>query len=165
MSIGVLIFFAILGAFICAKSRVAGGAVVFSLIALVLFIGTPVGSGLPAMVGDVLNSVSKASQPLTGSAGSGPWDDRADRDRHGRGWRGGGLAGPGGVHGRRSRAVLPDRRGRARAGSTGGRGQGGVRGLPGPGAVPLLGDVGASTRCCRRADRGRAPRSRHRPDH
>ena len=71
MSIGVLIFFAILGAFICAKARVAGGAVVFSLIALVLFIGTPVGSGLPGMVGDVLNSVSKASQPLTGSAGAG----------------------------------------------------------------------------------------------
>lgn len=67
MNTGVLIFFAVLGAFICAKSRVAGGAVVFSLIALVLFIGTPVGSGLPGAVGDVLTSVSKASQPLTGS--------------------------------------------------------------------------------------------------
>ena len=70
MSTGVLIFFAILGAFICAKARVAGGAVIFSLIALVLFIGTPVGSGLPEAVGDVLNSVSKASQPLTGSPGT-----------------------------------------------------------------------------------------------
>lgn len=71
MSTGVLIFFAILGAVICAKARVAGGAVVFALIALVLFIGTPVGSGLPGAVGDVLNSVSKASQPLTGTTGSG----------------------------------------------------------------------------------------------
>ncbi|MEJ3652045.1 hypothetical protein WEH80_03410 [Actinomycetes bacterium KLBMP 9759] len=71
MSVGVLIFFAILGAFICAKARVAGGAVVFSLIALVLFIGTPVGAGLPGAISDVLNSVSKASQPLTGSTGPG----------------------------------------------------------------------------------------------
>lgn len=67
MSVGVLIFFAILGAFICAKARVAGGAVIFSLIALVLFIGTPVGSGLPGAVGAVLHSVSEASQPLTES--------------------------------------------------------------------------------------------------
>ncbi|MDN5859118.1 MAG: hypothetical protein L0H84_10890 [Pseudonocardia sp.] len=71
MSTGVLIFFAILGAFICAKSRVPGGAVMFSLIALVLFIATPVGSVLPGAVGDVLDSVSKAAQPLTGTAGSG----------------------------------------------------------------------------------------------
>lgn len=71
MSIGVLIFFAILGAFICAKSRVAGGAVAFSLIALVLFINTPVGAGLPEVIGDVLNAVSEASQPLTGSGESG----------------------------------------------------------------------------------------------
>lgn len=71
MSTGILIFFAVLGAFICAKSRVAGGAVVFSLIALVLFIGTPIGSGLPGVVSDVLDSVSKASQPLTGTDGAG----------------------------------------------------------------------------------------------
>lgn len=70
MSVGVLIFFAILGAFICAKARVAGGAVIFSLIALVLFIGTPVGSGLPGAIGAVLQSVSQASEPLTeGAAG------------------------------------------------------------------------------------------------
>lgn len=70
MSVGVLIFFAILGAFICAKARVAGGAVIFSLIALVLFIGTPVGSGLPGAIGAVLQSVSQASEPLTqGGAG------------------------------------------------------------------------------------------------
>src|SRR4051812_20613520 len=33
-SVGALILFAVLGAVICAKARVAGGAVVFSLIAL-----------------------------------------------------------------------------------------------------------------------------------
>ncbi|WP_298795992.1 hypothetical protein [Pseudonocardia sp. 73-21] len=70
MSIGVLIFFAILGAFICAKARVAGGAIVFSLIALVLFISTPMGSGLPGAIGDILSNVSKASEPLTAPANS-----------------------------------------------------------------------------------------------
>ena len=43
-SVGVLILFAVLGAVICAKARVAGGAIVFSLIALVLFVSTPAGS-------------------------------------------------------------------------------------------------------------------------
>ena len=45
--VGMLIVFAVLGAVICAKSRVAGGAVVFSLIALALFTTTPIGAGLP----------------------------------------------------------------------------------------------------------------------
>jgi hypothetical protein len=70
MSIGVLIFFAVVGAAICAKVRVAGGAIVFALVALVLFIGTPAGAGLPGMVSDFLSTVSQASQPIT-NAGSG----------------------------------------------------------------------------------------------
>ena len=67
-TVGVLIFFAALGVVICAKSRVAGGAVVFALIGLVLFIGTPAGAGLPGMVADFLGTVSQASQPLTGGS-------------------------------------------------------------------------------------------------
>ena len=43
----------------------AGGAIVFSLVALVLFIGTPAGAGLPGMVADFLSTVSEASQPFT----------------------------------------------------------------------------------------------------
>jgi len=64
-SVGILIFFGIVGAAICAKARVAGGAIVFSLVALVLFIGTPAGAGLPGMVADFLSTVSEASQPFT----------------------------------------------------------------------------------------------------
>ena len=64
-SVGILIFFAIAGAAICAKARVAGGAIVFSLVALVLFIGTSAGAGLPGMVADFLSTVSEASQPFT----------------------------------------------------------------------------------------------------
>lgn len=64
-TVGLLIFFAIIGAGICAKARVAGGAIVFALLALVLFIGTPAGAGLPGMVADFLATVGAASEPLT----------------------------------------------------------------------------------------------------
>ncbi len=63
--VGALIFFAIVGAVIFAKARVAGGAIVFALVGLVLFIGTPAGAGLPGMVSDFMSSVGEASQPLT----------------------------------------------------------------------------------------------------
>ncbi len=67
-TVGVLIFFAVLGAVICAKARSAGGAVVFSLIALGLFVATPAGAGLPGMLSDFVSSVSQASEPLTGGS-------------------------------------------------------------------------------------------------
>ena len=68
-SIGLLILGAVLGAFICAKTRSAAGAVVFSLIALVLFIGTPVGQALPGAVSTFMSAVDQATTPgLSGSA-------------------------------------------------------------------------------------------------
>ncbi len=67
-SIGVLIFFAVVGAVICAKARSAGGAVLFAGIAVVLFVATPAGAGLPGMLSDFVSSVSEASQPLTGGS-------------------------------------------------------------------------------------------------
>jgi hypothetical protein len=71
-TIGVLIFFAIVGSVICAKSRSAGGAVVFAAIGLALFISTPAGAGLPGMLSDFLAAVSQASEPLTsGGPGAG----------------------------------------------------------------------------------------------
>lgn len=68
-TVGLLIFFAIVGAAICANARVAGGAIVFALLALVLFIGTPAGAGLPGMVADFLSTVGAASEPLTEGSG------------------------------------------------------------------------------------------------
>lgn len=62
-SVGVLVLGAMLGAFICAKARSAGGAVVFSLIALVLFLATPVGSGLPGTVAAVVSAFDRAATP------------------------------------------------------------------------------------------------------
>lgn len=64
-TIGVLIAFALVGSLICAKSRSAGGAVVFAGIALALFIATPVGAGLPGMLSDFVSAISQAAQPLT----------------------------------------------------------------------------------------------------
>ena len=64
-SIGVLIFFAIIGAIICARSRSAGGAILFGVIAVVMFISTPMGSGLPGAVGSVVSTVRDITTPLT----------------------------------------------------------------------------------------------------
>ncbi|WP_219420272.1 hypothetical protein [Pseudonocardia nigra] len=69
-TIGALIFFAVVGAVICAKARSAGGAVVFSLIALGLFIATPAGAGLPGMLSDFVSAVADASEPLTEGSGA-----------------------------------------------------------------------------------------------
>lgn len=69
-TVGVLIVFAALGAFICAKARSAGGAIAFSLLALVLFIGTPAGAGLPGMLADFVSTVQQASEPFTSGSGT-----------------------------------------------------------------------------------------------
>ena len=64
-TLGILIVFALLGSVICAKSRSAGGAVVFAGIALALFIATPVGAGLPGGLSGFVSAISQAAQPLT----------------------------------------------------------------------------------------------------
>ncbi len=80
MSVGALILFSILGAVICAKARVAGGAVVFALIGLVLFVSTPAGSGLPAAVAGFVSTVDGAATPaLT----EGPQEARVPAGRDG----------------------------------------------------------------------------------
>jgi len=62
-SVGILILFSAVGAFICAKARVAAGAVVFSLIALVLFVSTPVGAGVPGAVMRFVDTVGESTTP------------------------------------------------------------------------------------------------------
>jgi hypothetical protein len=62
-SVGALILFSILGAVICAKARVAGGAVVFSMIALVLFVSTPAGRALPEALSGFVSAVDDAATP------------------------------------------------------------------------------------------------------
>lgn len=67
-SVGLLILFAVLGALICAKTRSAAGAVVFSLVALVLFVGTPVGQGIPDAISAFMSAVDQATTPALGGA-------------------------------------------------------------------------------------------------
>jgi len=62
-SVGVLILFCVLGAVICAKARVAGGAVVFTLIATVLFVSTPAGRAVPEVISGLISTVDDASTP------------------------------------------------------------------------------------------------------
>jgi hypothetical protein len=70
-NVGGLIFFAVVGAYICAKARVPGGAVVFALVAAVLFLSTPVGAHVPGLMSSFMNAVDAASSPaLTGGDGA-----------------------------------------------------------------------------------------------
>lgn len=64
-NVGVLIFFAILGSVICARARVAGGAVVFGVLAVVLFVSTPIGSGLPGVVSSLVSTIKDVTAPVT----------------------------------------------------------------------------------------------------
>lgn len=70
-SAGVLILFAIIGAVICARARVAGGAVVFGVLAIVLFVATPAGSGMPAVISGFLSTFDHAATPVLNGQGSG----------------------------------------------------------------------------------------------
>ncbi|GAA1858707.1 hypothetical protein GCM10009836_43680 [Pseudonocardia ailaonensis] len=69
-AVGVLIFFSIVGAFLCAKARFSGGAVAFSLVALVLFVATPAGQGLPGAVGSFLSTLNHTTTPVLTDAGA-----------------------------------------------------------------------------------------------
>jgi hypothetical protein len=62
-SVGLLILFAIVGAAICAKARSALGAIVFSILALILFISTPVGDGLPGAIESFMSGFDQAATP------------------------------------------------------------------------------------------------------
>jgi hypothetical protein len=63
-SVGALILFSVLGSVICAKARVPGGAVVFALIGLTLFVSTPAGRALPEAVAGFVSTVDGAATPV-----------------------------------------------------------------------------------------------------
>ena len=71
-SVGAVILFAIVGSVICARARVSGGAVLFGLIAIVLFVATPAGAGLPGAISGFLSTFDGAATPvLSGKGGAG----------------------------------------------------------------------------------------------
>jgi hypothetical protein len=69
VSISVLILFSILGVTICARARVAGGAVVFGVLAVVLFVATPMGAGMPGAVSSFLSLFDQAATPVLNDRG------------------------------------------------------------------------------------------------
>lgn len=70
-SAGLLIFFAVVGSAICARSRFAGGAIFFAVVAAVLFISTPVGAGLPGALSSFLSTLDHAATPALNGKGVG----------------------------------------------------------------------------------------------
>lgn len=71
-SVGALILFSVLGSVICAKARVAGGAVVFALIGLLLFVATPAGRALPEAISGLVSTVDGAATPVLTDTSSEP---------------------------------------------------------------------------------------------
>lgn len=61
---GVLILFALVGSAICARSRSASGAMFFAALAVVLFISTPMGAGLPGALSSFLSTFDHAATPV-----------------------------------------------------------------------------------------------------
>lgn len=62
-SVGVLILFSIGATWMCVKARAAAPAAVFAVLALVFFVSTPVGSGLPGAIATVFSAVDNAATP------------------------------------------------------------------------------------------------------
>lgn len=62
-SAGLLLLFSIGGAWMCIKARAAGPAAVFTALALVFFVSTPLGDGLPGAMGTLFSTVDDATTP------------------------------------------------------------------------------------------------------
>lgn len=66
--VGVLILFAIVAAVISAR-RHGGAAILFAAIAVVLFVSTPAGAGLPGAVTGFLSTFDHAATPALSHPG------------------------------------------------------------------------------------------------
>jgi hypothetical protein len=63
-----LAIFSALAAVISARARAAGPALLFGVVAIVLFVSTPLGSGVPDAIAAVANFVSELADKLANSA-------------------------------------------------------------------------------------------------
>lgn len=64
--IAALVVFAALAAFICARARAAGPALLFGVVAVVLFSTTPLGAGLPRAAAAIATFVGESADKLAG---------------------------------------------------------------------------------------------------
>jgi hypothetical protein len=68
-SVGILIVLVIAGMWMCIKGRAAGPAAAFAALTVLFVVSTPVGSGLPNVVGTVFSAIDSAATPaLTGQS-------------------------------------------------------------------------------------------------
>jgi hypothetical protein len=70
--VGVLLLFSAAGAWMCVKARAAGPAAVFAAFAVLFFVATPVGSGLPHAVGVLFSVVNESTTPALNSVDTSP---------------------------------------------------------------------------------------------
>lgn len=68
--IAALIVFSGIGAIICARARAGGPALVFGVIAIVLFCFTPAGSNLPSLVAGVAQWVGTHAGNVVNNGGA-----------------------------------------------------------------------------------------------
>ena len=69
-TVSALIVFSTVAAFICVKSRAAGPALLFGVVAVVLFCTTPTGDGLPSAVASLFDWIGDQGSPQLDAAGS-----------------------------------------------------------------------------------------------
>lgn len=69
-SVGLLIVLVIGGAALCVRARAAGPAAVFSALAVLFIVSTPVGSGLPGVVSALFSAVDSAATPALNQQGT-----------------------------------------------------------------------------------------------
>lgn len=68
---GVIILILVVAAFALAKAGSGGLSLVFAVVAVVVFINTPAGSGVPGGVADFFRTVSTATDPTLNQTGAG----------------------------------------------------------------------------------------------
>lgn len=59
-SVGILILLVLVGTWMCVKARAAGPSAAFAALTVLFIVSTPVGSGLPDLVGSVFSAVDDA---------------------------------------------------------------------------------------------------------
>ena len=62
-SVGILIVLVIAGTWMCIKARAAGPAAAFAALTVLFVVSTPLGSGLPNVVGSVFSTIDSAATP------------------------------------------------------------------------------------------------------
>lgn len=87
-AIGLLIFFSLIAAYVCGRAGSAGGALLFGVIGLLMFVNTPAGAPLPGHLVSFLQTVNKTTTPhLTnaddpGDSGDTDTEVRQTRSNH-----------------------------------------------------------------------------------